>query len=223
MSEPIEQEVGFGGPSQCASEEVSATALLAMFGHPARLGQRASDARHARVGDEVLVRRRSDDATAPPTDVLTEVERDGERLSLSAWPTGSDLRHGDRLVLWVEPEQREAFARWLGTHAVTLPDRISVAPASRTASGTHRAWLVGATRLVLGPARHVVARHDLLGTRVAQITLGFGASVLEGPWRAERRLPIAGVTRPDENTPLGLSALVEQAGLVPRLEDPGPT
>jgi hypothetical protein len=172
------------------------------------------------VGDEVIVRRRADGAVVPVDGVQAELERGPSARCVDAWPTAPELREGDRVVLWVEPEERPAFARWLAAQGPHLPLGVSVAPASRTPSGTHRAWLVGATRLALGPGRHVVARHDLLGPRVAQITLGFGASELDGPWRADRRLPVAGVTRPDETTPLGLSALVEQAGLVPRLADP---
>jgi hypothetical protein len=43
--------------------------------------------------------------------------------------------------------------------------------------------------------------------------------VLAGPIARARSLPLAGVTRPDEATPAGLSTLVEQAGLEPVLWD----
>ena len=59
------------------------------------------------------------------------------------------------------------------------------------------------------------ARHDLIGIRVAQVALGFGADTLAGPVQPDRSLPLAGVTRPNENTHAGLRALVEQAGLTP--------
>jgi hypothetical protein len=197
----------------------SAQTLLALFERPAVLGRLASASRREHVGDEVLVRRRPEGAEAPTDDVLAVIERGDTTMSVASWPSATELQPGDHVTLWVEPEQRPAFATWLATQGATLPAGVFVAPVSRTPTGTHRTWLVGALRIVLGPGRHVVARHDLLGPRVAQITLGFGASVLEGPWRADRRLPVAGVTRPDENTPIGLSALVEQAGLVPRLDE----
>ena len=105
----------------------------------------------------------------------------------------------------------------------------SIAPISRGAGGNHRLWAIATARLTLPPQIRVEARHDLIGIRIAQVALGFGADTLSGPVGAERRLPVAGVTRPTEATITGLRSLIEQAGLecalqedaVPRALDTG--
>ena len=63
----------------------------------------------------------------------------------------------------------------------------------------------------------MAARHDLVGIRLAQLAVGFGADTLAGPIEPDRVLPLAGVTRPDENTLAGLTALVESLGLRARV------
>jgi 2-iminoacetate synthase ThiH len=89
----------------------------------------------------------------------------------------------------------------------------SLAPFSTDAAGTHRLWAIAVARLVLPAAIRVEARHDLIGIRLAQVALGFGADTIAGPIAPERHLPVAGVPRPDETTITGLHKLIEQAGL----------
>ena len=87
--------------------------------------------------------------------------------------------------------------------SITVP-ACSIAPYSRLPAGTHRLWLVAVARLALPATIRVEARHDLVGIRLAQVALGFGADVLSGPIESDRHLPVAGVTRPNEATLAGL-------------------
>ena len=88
-------------------------------------------------------------------------------------------------------------------------------PGSRTSCSNIRPW-----GLSLPENIRVEARHDLVGIRLAQVALGFGADTLAGPIAPPRVLPLAGVSRPDENTVAALSLLVTEAGLTPELFDP---
>lgn len=93
---------------------------------------------------------------------------------------------------------------------------IVVAPFTAEPEGTRRLWAIAAARLVLAPTARVEAHHHRLGIRLAQVALGFGADTLAGPVEADRSLPMAGVTRPNETTRAGLCQLVSQVGLRPR-------
>lgn len=154
--------------------------------------------------------------TAPehPVPEHAAVIRDGAVEILPAWPAATALRAGDRLVVQVDAdaESRARFAAWLVAFARDVPPPCSIAPCSKTASGLHPLWCIAATRIAL-PGDSVEARHDLLGIRLAQIALGFGADALTGPIAPDRSLPLCGVPRPDEHTQAGLAALVQHAGL----------
>ena len=66
-----------------------------------------------------------------------------------------------------------------------------------------------------GQVERLQLRHDLVGIRLAQIALGFGVDTFAGPLQSDRKLPLAGVTRPDEATREGIATLVRAAGLRP--------
>jgi hypothetical protein len=174
--------------------------LLALRDDPPRLGRLAARARREAFGPEVLVRASEDRRPEgwPPR-----------------WPAPSRWHAGDRIVCEVAPGQAKAWVDYLQAlaHAGSLPADCSIAPHCREAAGTHKLWLIASARLALPAHVRVEARHDLLGIRVAQVALGFGADTLSGPIEPDRKLPLAGTTRPNENTRAGLFALVEQAGL----------
>jgi hypothetical protein len=88
----------------------------------------------------------------------------------------------------------------------------AVIPFCDEPAATHKIWLLGAARLMLPAHWHVAAHHEALTIRVAQIALAFGTDIICGPIVADRVLPLAGVTRPNENSKAGLSALFTQAG-----------
>ncbi len=142
--------------------------------------------------------------------------RDGRLEQLDAWPTAS-LRPGDELLVHVDAtdEARAAWARGLVELVAREPAEVSIAPFSRTTAGLHRLWCIAAARVLLPARVRVVARHDLLGIRLAQVALGFGADTLAGPISPDRSLPLCGVTRPDETSFAGLATLVRHAGLLP--------
>jgi len=135
------------------------------------------------------------------------------------WPEPSALRAGDRLVLQVDRARLGAYFDYLVRLAGEAPDGLSLAPFCARAGGLMRLHLIAAARIALPGRVRVEARHDLLGIRLAQVALGFGADTLAGPLAATRKLPLAGVPRPDEATPAGLAALIERAGLEPVLHD----
>lgn len=215
--------------------------LAAIFARPAEAGQRALEVRAARFGRRAFVRA----APEHPPPAVALVLRDGAPSDLSpktctsapvasdshdvptdaragdgdpGWPDPASLRPGDRLVLRVDPERGGAYFDYLARLAAAAPAELSVAPFCARAGGLFRLHLICAARLVL-PRAHVEARHDLLGIRLAQVALSFGADTLAGPLARARHLPLAGVTRPDEATPAGLATLIEQAGLEPVLVD----
>lgn len=198
------------------SETLSATLLdpLALFERPAVLGQHGARARRRAFGDEVWVRPAP--AHAPPA--VACILRGDAILELAAWPEPGALVPGDRVVAQVAstPTDRMRFVAWLRALAEHAPEGLSVAPTSSTPGGMHRLWCIGTARLVLPASMRVEARHDLIGIRLAQLAVGFGADTLSGPIAPDRSLPLAGVTRPDEATAAGLATLVRQVGLSPR-------
>ncbi|MCY1058282.1 hypothetical protein [Nannocystis sp. SCPEA4] len=135
------------------------------------------------------------------------------------WPEPQALRPGDRVVLQVDRARLDAYFAYLVRLAEAAPEGLSLAPYCARAGGLLRLHLIAAARVALPGRVRVEARHDLLGIRLAQVALGFGADTLAGPLAAARKLPLAGVPRPDEATPAGLAALIERAGLEPVLHD----
>jgi hypothetical protein len=191
---------------------------LAMFERPAVLGQHGASARRRAFGERIWVR--AAPAHAPPA--VAGLLRDDTLVELAAWPEPAALRPGDRVVVQVPatPADRARFMAWL--HAVAAASRafagLAVAPTAPTPGGTHRLWCIAAARLSLPATVRVEARHDLLGIRLAQLAVGFGADTLAGPIAPDRTLPLCGVTRPDEATRAGLATLVRQVGLEPHAD-----
>ncbi|MCX4244731.1 hypothetical protein [Paraliomyxa miuraensis] len=195
-----------------------------LFDQPAVLGQLAAAARRRAFGDHVWIRPvLAQPAPMPPTGAV-RLRTDGAEtetlVALASWPEPSALVPGDRLVLQIAatPEDRARWVAWLRRlrALATVPSGLSIAPCSPTPGGTHRLWCIATARLLLPDAIHVEARHDLLGIRLAQLAVGFGADTLGGPIAPDRLLPLAGVTRPDETTAAGLATLVRHLGLRPQ-------
>jgi hypothetical protein len=190
------------------------TTLLELRGDPPRAGRWATEVRQGFFGARALLRTTPEH---PPPDADVVVARADQRLALAELPPAEHWQAGDRLMIVVEPGDDEAcrrYAAWLlALH--DLPQRCSIAPWSRNVGATARLWAIAAARLVLPGHVRVEARHDLVGIRLAQIALAFGADTLSGPIVADRKLPVAGVTRPTEATLAGLRNLIEQAGLEP--------
>lgn len=187
--------------------------LLALRDDPPRLGRLAAAARREAFGVDVRVRELPAQAPRPAP---ATIHRAGDWVRADAWPEPSTCKPGDRIVCAIEPEQAHAWVGYLSTLAAAgdrIPTDVSIAPCSAAPAGTHKLWLIASARLALPAHVRVEARHDLLGIRVAQVALGFGADTLSGPIEPDRKLPLAGTTRPNENTRAGLFALVEQAGL----------
>jgi hypothetical protein len=186
---------------------------LALFERPAVIGQAGARARRGYFGDEIRVRPAPEHA--PPA--VACVLRGDAIVELAAWPEPAALVHGDRLVVQVPatPADRTRYVAWLRAVAEAAPEGLSIAPTSPTPGGMHRLWCIAAARLLLPAGVRVEARHDLVGIRLAQLAVGFGADTLSGPIAPDRSLPLAGVTRPDEATRAGLATLVRQVGLEP--------
>jgi hypothetical protein len=176
-----------------------AAELLGLFDDPPRAGARAAAVRDAEFGHRIVV------CGAP------------ERAASADWPDPGSIAEGERVVLEVEPDAaaRARFAAWL-IAAAARDVSWSLAPCSRASAGLHRLWCIAAARLALPARVRIEARHDLIGIRLAQIALGFGADTLAGPIQPDRSLPLAGVTRPDEATAAGLATLVREAALEPQ-------
>jgi hypothetical protein len=132
-----------------------------------------------------------------------------------AWPDPAILRPGDRLVLAVDHDQLPAYCTWLLRAAAAAPGW-SLAPFSPRPGGLFRLHLIAAARLALPAGVRVEVRHDLVGVRLAQVALQFGADTLAGPLDASRHLPLAGVPRPSETSAMALAELVRQAGFEPQ-------
>ncbi|MBK8237788.1 MAG: hypothetical protein IPK74_19830 [Deltaproteobacteria bacterium] len=133
------------------------------------------------------------------------------------WPQLGTLAPGSAVVVQVEAsaEGRARYVGWLAEAAARGLPALALAPCSRDDAGLHRLWCVAAARLLLPDTVSIHARFDLLGIRLAQLALGFGADALVGPIAPDRTLPLCGVTRPDEATHAGLQTLVRHAGLQP--------
>jgi 2-iminoacetate synthase ThiH len=97
--------------------------------------------------------------------------------------------------------------------AAGLPAGTSVAPHCPRPGGLLRLHLIAAARLALPLGVRVEVRHDLIGVRLAQVALGFGADTLAGPQDSGRHLPLAAIPRPSETSQAALCELVRQAGL----------
>ena len=142
------------------------------------------------------------------------LEREGACQRLDAWPEPSQLQPGDAIALCIplSAAGAEAYVDYLESLSATDLE-ISIAPFTCEAAGTFRLWALAAARIRLPAKQRVEARHDLIGIRLAQVGVGFGADTLAGPVQEDRHLPLAGMTRPNETTRAGLSALMELAGL----------
>lgn len=181
--------------------------LRALLDDPPRAG--AVAASHRPEGARVRII----EALPANPNVAAQIERDGVVDDLDAWPRAEVLATGDLLTLQVGPAHVDAYCAYLeGLSRAHLPS-IHIAPWCVEPRGIHRLWCISAARVALPPQVHIAARHDLIGIRVAQVALGFGATTLAGPIEPDRSLPLAGVTRPTENTRAGLRALIEQTGL----------
>lgn len=188
---------------------MNAATLLELRTDPPRMGRLAMARRRALFSDLTAI------APAPASEPgSSAILRDGAHHPCPTLPTLAELREGDRVIVEValRDDAVEAYARWLESLAET-PLQLAVAPCSAEPAGTHRLWLIAAARLALPANVRVEARHDRVGIRLAQVALGFGADTLSGPIEADRKLPVAGVTRPTEATWTGLRNLVEQASL----------
>jgi hypothetical protein len=177
--------------------------LLSLHLSPASAGRRASARRAEMFGDAIWIR-----GTDP--------------VSPEARPWPSSAAQGDDVLLHVEPsdEGRRAYASWLLETGASLPAGVAVTAFSNEAAGLHRLWCLAAARLALPAGVRVEVRHDLVGIRLAQIALGFGVDTFAGPLETDRKLPLAGVTRPDEATREGIATLVRAAGLRPVFDPP---
>ncbi len=180
---------------------INAQELLSLHHAPASAGRRASARRAERFGDDIWIRA-CEAATATP----------------AAWPMSASP--GAQLLLHVEPtdEGRRAYVSWLLEVGATLPASVAVSAYSTEAAGLHRLWCLAAARLAVPAEVRVEVRHDLLGIRLAQVALGFGVDTFAGPLESNRKLPLAGVTRPDEATAEGIATLIRAAGLRPILD-----
>ena len=133
-----------------------------------------------------------------------------------AWPDPHALAAGDRLLLRVDPTDLPAYCAWLiAAAAAPLPANTSLAPYTAIPGGLHRLHLLAAARLALPQHIRVEARHDLIGIRLAQVALQFGADTLAGPIDTSRHLPLAAIPRPNETSQAALAELIRQAGLEP--------
>lgn len=202
-------------------ERFDVDTLLALRHNPPRLGAWAMEVRSALFGKRTLLRPTPDH---PKPNGPALLRRD-ELVPLDAWPSPGAWQPGDRLMLPVATEDEPGDAHYVGW-LLTLAEHLehtplrdnphlgpcSLAPFSAEPAGTHRLWAIAVARLVLPASVRVEARHDLIGIRLAQVALAFGADTLAGPVGADRHLPVAGVPRPDEATITGLSKLIEQAG-----------
>lgn len=189
--------------------------LLARLCEPLQNGAPALARARALFGDLVWIR----DCVAV-TSAAATVTRGGKARACERWPSPSTLRDDDELVVEVAPDDAAAYLAYLHELDDSGPARFAVAPTSPADGATFKLWLVACARLVLGrrdgTTVHIEARHDRLGLRLAQVALAFGADVLAGPLADERHLPLAGVTRPTENSRTGLEILVQQADRRPR-------
>lgn len=203
-------------------ERLDADTLLRLVGNPPLLGAWAMEVRTQLFGRRTLLR----PTPEHPRPIGPALLRRDELIELEAWPEPEAWQAGDRLMVPIESGDEptiQYYVHWLlalAEHAKQHPLPVlphlgpcSIAPFSTDPAGTHRLWAIAVARLVLPATIRVEARHDLVGIRLAQVALGFGADTLAGPTDPDRHLPVAGVPRPDEATITGLRKLIEQAGL----------
>ncbi len=183
--------------------------LLALHLRPAEAGRLATLARTRAFGDAIAI------VPAPRHEppAAAAIVRGDVVVTCDAWPDPATVQPGDRVVVQVDADDgaRRRFVRWLSLAAKSLPEGTAIAPLSRAAA-----------RLRLPERVRVEVRHDLVGIRLAQVALGFGADTLAGPLQPERKLPVAGVPRPNEATRTGLHHLVLQTGARPLVRVEGP-
>ena len=180
-------------------DPISSNQLIELRRHLPELGELASAAREQLFGREVEV---YEDKKAPV---------DGA----SQWQVQS------KCVMACVPTDADACATYLSNLEQLAKQSASICAIvvySNEANASHRLWLIASARLVLPAAIRVLARHDLLGIRLAQLALDFGADTLCGPVTQARSLPLAGVTRPNETSLDALCELVRQVGLTPTIE-----
>lgn len=217
MTEPTTWSPGPRAAEPPSGEPPAIDVLLGLVHEPLLAAARARARRDLALGRRVRIVAR-DPMTAPEHAAIV---RAGATVPTTGWPAARGVLHeGDHVVVQVgtEPGDRERYVRWLHELARHDQPRWSLAPCSRTAAGLHPLWCIAVARLCLPVHVAIEARHDLLGIRLAQVALGFGADALGGPIEHDRSLPLCGVTRPDENTATGLATLVRQAGLQPELQ-----
>ena len=191
---------------------MSPEAILSAYEHPAALAEQAAARRDTLLGRHVRVRV----AEPLPAPAVAARMRAGTLEVLHVWPLAAEVRAGDHVVVQVDPthEARTRYLEWLQTNR-EIELAWSLAPFSADAAGVHRLWCIAAARLCLPGTVRIEVRHDLVGLRLAQLALGFGADTLTGPVEPDRKLPLAGISRPTESTAAGLFTLIEQTGLVP--------
>jgi hypothetical protein len=207
---------------------LDAEALLALRDNPPQLGHLAMERRADLFDRRTLLR--PTPTIARPTGPA--ILRRDQQLEINSWPAPDAWQAGDRVLIPIEPDDELAAARYVAwlleladyeTRNPLEPSALlgpcSIAPFCASPAGTHRLWLIGVARLALPGSIRVEARHDLIGIRLAQVALGFGADTLAGPVEPDRHLPVAGVTRPNEASITGLRNLIEQAGLVCALQE----
>jgi hypothetical protein len=207
---------------------IDAEFLLGLRANPPLAGRLAMERRADLFERRTLLR--PTPAVAVPSGPA--ILRRDQVLPCAAWPAADAWQPGDRVMLPVAPDDERAAERYvewlidLAAHETLAPleqspllGPASLAPFCPEPAGTHRLWLIAAARLALPGSIRVEARHDLIGIRIAQVALGFGADTLAGPVDVDRHLPVAGVTRPNEASITGLRNLIEQAGLVCALQE----
>lgn len=187
-------------------------ALLALADEPLLAAAAARTRRDAGRGRSITV---LPAAAATPPELAAIAPSPEQPASPGPWPTLATLPEGSHVIVRVAPDPaaRAAYVAWLHKAADATVPAISLAPCSGAPAGLHQLWCIAAARLVLPSHVSIHARHDLLGIRLAQLALGFGADTLSGPIAPERALPLCGVPRPDETTLTALTTLVRHAGL----------
>ena len=94
------------------------------------------------------------------------------------------------------------------------PENTFFAKRWRPATGYTELRMIATARLMLDNLPHVKAYWLTLGTEVAQIALGFGASDIDGTVEEEHIMHMAGSTAPQLVTEAGLRRMIEEAGRV---------
>lgn len=240
----------FAGPTAPAPTLKRAADLLTLFRDPAAAGRRANETRARAFADRIWIRPAPPLASAAPraqilrgAQTIDPTHPPGPDVPVPPdmppgpgpdhpenpadpttpdWPDPHAVHPGDRLILRVDPDDLAAYCSWLVDAAAALPADTTLAPFSALPGGLHRLHLIAAARLGLPPKIRVEVRHDLIGIRLAQVALNFGADTLAGPVDHSRHLPLAALPRPSETTLAALSELVRQAGLDPRAEGSPP-